>query len=99
MSAAYRWRAGSDSLGPVRNAVVAVTSASDRDRDICCALRLSGSLVETTSCAADACLITLQAPTPPPAHDASTRVIITMRSPVGVAAAGKRPRVRRRRAA
>src|SRR5258706_5837698 len=96
MSASYRWRASSEGLGPVRNAVVAVTSASDSDWYICCALRLSGSLVETTACAADACWFTVHAPTAPQASDASRRTIMRMRSRAGVVAAARRPEVLRR---
>src|SRR5215472_18722361 len=84
MSAAYRWRFPSDSFGPVRNAVVAVTSASDRDRYICWALRLSGSLVVTTSWAAEACWSTVHAPTAPQARQASSKPVSSRRSRVGV---------------
>src|SRR5260370_13137944 len=90
MSGAYRWRAASGTFGPTSNAVVAVTSASDRERYMCCVLRLSGSLTETTSWAADACWVTVHAPTAPQASEASRRLTMSRRSRVGVVAAASR---------
>ena len=100
-----RWRPGrcrprtaggpaSGSFGPARNAVVAVTSASDSDRYICWALRLSGSLVETTSWAADACWITVHAPTAPQARQARSRPTMSRRSRVGVVDTDRRRAIR-----
>src|SRR5260370_29064908 len=90
MAAGPRRCATSGTFGPARNAVVAVTSASDRDWYICCALRLSGSLTETTSWAADACWVTVHAPTAPQASEASRRLTMSRRSRVGVVAAASR---------
>src|SRR5258706_350289 len=49
MSASYRWRASSEGLGPVRNAVVAGTAACDRQRYTCCAPRLRRPPGDTTA--------------------------------------------------
>src|SRR5260370_8671555 len=95
MAAGPRRCATSGTFGPARNAVVAVTSASDRDWYICCALRLSGSLTETTSWAADACWVTVHAPTAPQASEARRRLSMRRRSRVGVVAEARRLEPRR----
>jgi hypothetical protein len=90
MSAWNRCRAASGSCGPARNAVVAVTSASDSDWYIRCASRLSGSMAETTSPAAAACWLTVQAVSAPQASAAPASVASSSHRVAGMLRAGRR---------
>jgi hypothetical protein len=76
-----------------------VTSASDSDWYIRCASALSGSLVETTSPAADACWLTVHAATAPQAREPTIMATMSSLSAAGAVVGVSRLASPRRRGA